>query len=836
MRFLPIIRVFLFVLFATSASYSSANAEPMPELEQLNFFENKIRPILIKHCYECHSAKAESMDSDFSVDTRMGIRSAGSTGNKAIILGNPNASNLLKAIRHEGDLQMPPENKLPKSVIADFKKWIEMGAPDPRDGNPIKILERAKLKKQGKLWSLKKLSLPIPPEVKFKEWPRTPVDRFILASMESKNLFPVQDADNYSLIRRVYFDLIGLPPSPEQVQAFAKNPSVKEYEKIVDSLLASPQFGERWGRHWLDLARYAESSGMEFNFTYPHAWPYRDYVIRSFNNDKPYDRFVTEQLAGDLLPAKNWEERDDNRLATGFLAIGTKRHDAGSTEFTMDLLDDQIKATTEVFLGLTVGCARCHDHKFDPIPTKDYYSMASIFRSTQNLHGTKKIKYSRHPTGLIPFGKDADKREKVYRAHQSKIADLKKQLQRVEKELKERNKKTKNVKKEDRAKNEKAIVKLDSSLQSFKKKIASLEKSPPEKPLYGMGVEEGKPVDLYVAVGGNPSTKGEKAPRGFLSSVSLKDTPKIKTNFSGRLELAKWITDPDNPLTSRVMVNRIWQHLFGRGIVETTNNFGVLGRKPSHPELLDYLATTYIKQGWSTKKMIRSLVLTRTYQLSTHLDESGLSIDPKNVYLWRASPRRLQVEPIRDSMLAVSGELDLTPAKGSTITPVGQKLARDVPYEKLNPDSNHRSVYLPVVRSYPRHMMQEFDFAASTLIVGSRSSETTAKQALFMLNNELVIQQAQAAARLIINKIPKDQTAQVKLIYLRSLSRLPTEEEQETAISYLVKAKEKLNKNVADEIKREELALASFIQMIFSSTEFRYLIQPVSSERQLTSK
>ncbi len=827
MIYLPKISCAVFIL-TICFSPALTLGDDMTQRER-EFFEEKIRPVLVKHCYECHSAKSDTMDGDYSVDTRMGVRAAGSSGEVAIIPGDPNNSPLLKALNYD-EMEMPPDGKLPDSIIADFEKWIKMGAPDPRAGDPFKMRQQADKKKSEQLWSLNKPRFTRLPKVKNKKWSQHPVDRFVLAQMEKKQLHPVADASATALLRRVYFDLIGLPPSPEAVEAFTKNPTKKEYEKVVDSLLKSPRFGERWGRHWLDLARYAESSGMEFNFTYPHAWPYRDYVINAFNKDKPYDRFITEQLAGDLLEAKSQAEKEENLIATGFLAVGPKRHNASGTEFKYDLADDQIKTVSKTFLGLTVACARCHDHKFDPIPTKDYYALGSIFQSTKTLYGTKTIKYSNHPSKLIPFGENAEELNKNYLAHLDQVNKLNIELKKTDGlRLTLENK---DVAKQDK----KAIAEAKEKIKSLKEQIKKLEKNAPKQPKYAMGVEAGKPIDLTVAVGGNPSTKGVKAPRGFLSAVSVQKTPTIDSKSCGRLELARWMTDPSNPIVSRVMVNRIWQHLFGAGIVQTPNNFGAIGKPPTHPELLDFLAITFIENKWSVKKMIRMIVLSRTYQLSTDDDKANANLDPQNVYLWKASARRLEVEPIRDAILAISGELDLTPAQGSTVTPIGQKLARDVPYDKINPPNNKkRTVYAPIVRNYEPHIMQEFNFASSSLVVGQRATTTTAKQALFFLNNDFILQQSDATARLLLKKNPENLDACIRLAYLRALNRQPTATELNTANKYLELAEKTLIEKQSDAAKRRQLALASFVQMVFSSAEFRYLIQPPNEQQTTVS-
>ncbi|MEX0819598.1 MAG: PSD1 and planctomycete cytochrome C domain-containing protein [Pirellulaceae bacterium] len=831
----------LLASIAVLAATGAAEATDTITQADREFFEEKIRPVLMKQCYECHSHDAGSLSADYALDSREGIRAGGATGEPAIVPTDPDSSPLLQALRYE-DLQMPPEEPLPDPVIADFERWIAMGAPDPRVDDPKELRRLADAKSAEKLWSFQPPVKGDVPRVENADWPHTAIDHFVLKRLEGEGLRPIADADSGKLIRRVYFDLIGLPPSPEEVEQFATDPTPESFAAIVDRLLSSPRFGERWGRHWLDLARYAESSGMEFNFTYPHAWPYRDYVIDSFNKDKPYDRFITEQLAGDLLRSSSAEQRDENRLATGFLAVGPKRHNAGTSTFRMEMVDDQIKATTEAFLGLTVGCARCHDHKFDPVPEEDYYALAGIFLSTEALYGTTKIKYSRHPTEKIPFGEDAEERHAEYQAHQKNLKEAEKELSDKKEQLKKLKAKDKEDDKDDTEKSEdeekkteetkkdraKKKKQLEAETKALEEKVKQLKADTPEPPKYAMGATEGKPANTYVAIGGDPGNKGDTVPRGFLSAVPVSDIPSIDDQSSGRLELAQWITSPGNPLTARVMVNRVWHHLFGRGLVPTVNNFGVLGEKPSHPELLDYLAVRFVENDWSTKQLIRAVVLSRVYQLSTRKDADNFQEDPDNVLLWRMTPRRLEVEPLRDALLAVSGQLDAARPEGSTVTPLGQQLARAVAYEKLNPASNHRTVYLPVVRHYTPHMLQEFDFAASSLVVGDRAETTTSQQALFFLNNDFILEQAEATARLLM-KEASDPAVQIRTAYQRTLSRSPTPAELATAREYLQRAAEHLKDEYSEADQRQTMALSSFMQTLFGSAEFRYLIHSPES-------
>ena len=858
-------RLASWVLLAAAMTVSSITlcadspaSEPISQ-DSRELFESHIRPVLVKHCYECHSHETGSLLSDYALDSPDGLRDGGASGQPAVVPGDSDASPLLQALRYEGELQMPPDGQLSDKIIGHFETWVAAGAPDPRSEDRDSLRRKSFAESAAKHWAFQPPVRPEPPAVNDENWPRTDADRFVLAALEERELRPVEDAEPEKLIRRVYFDLIGLPPSPQDVARFVEDPSESHFAKIVDDLLDSPRFGERWGRHWLDLARYAESSGMEFNFTYPHAWPYRDYVIDSFNDDKPYDRFVTEQLAGDLLPSDSPQQRDENRLATGFLAIGPKRHNDRKTSFRMDVVDDQIRTTSEAMLGLTVGCARCHDHKFDPVPTEDYYALAGVFLSTDTLHGTTKIKYSRHPSGLVPFGPDAQERHEKYETHQTKFKEAEEKLsdaetkkEEAEKDLKEAEKKLTKIRerleaesddsqedadeleasrkkqaKEVEAKKER-LETLAGKIEPLKSKLKGLKENAPQPPEYGMGVTEGEIQDTHVAVGGDPGNQGDAVPRGFLSAITLGETPEIEEDASGRLALARWITHEDNPLTARVMANRVWHHLFGRGLVPSVNNFGSIGEPPSHPELLDHLAVDFVDDGWSVKRLIRSLVLSRSYRMSTRKDPGNMQIDPENVWRWRMTPRRLEVEPLRDAILAVSGQIDLKRPDGSTVTQLGQQLARQVSWEKLNPESNRRSVYLAAVRHYAPHMMQEFDVAASSLVVGDRAETTTSQQALFFLNSDFVLEQAVATARSLIDESPDDPAARIRIAYRRAVSRSPTPVELRRATEFVEQTADRLSSVDEDPPENQTLALASFVQTLFGSAEFRYLIHSPS--------
>ncbi|MEO7650901.1 MAG: DUF1549 and DUF1553 domain-containing protein, partial [Bryobacteraceae bacterium] len=518
------------------------------------------------------------------------------------------------------------------------------------------------------------------PAVKGAAWTRGKIDRFILARLEEKNLKPVHDAGRAALLRRATFDLTGLPPTLGEIDAFAKDKSKNAFAKIVDRLLASERFGERWGRHWLDVARYAESMGRTRNYPFPVAWRYRDYVIQAFNQDKPYDQFIREQVAGDLLPAGTPEEKREKVIATGFLAMGAHDlNEADRAQSRMDIVDEQVTAVSRAFVGLTVNCARCHDHKFDPIPTKDYYALAGIFGSTEMLGGLRV-----RPQFNAGYYSDAQLL-KLDGLPAYTIGNAE-EITRKRAEI------------------------LDKTARLKKDRIQArqLAREFGQLPIpenLAMGARDAsKPVNFQVNIRGDAHTLGEVAPRNFVQALyePAADLPKIPDNGSGRLQLAEWLTRRDNPLTARVMANRVWHQLFGRGLVATVDNFGKMGSRPTHPELLDYLAVQFMDQGWSVKKLIREVMLSRAYQLSIDHDEKNFQIEPDNDMLWRANRRRLEVEALRDSMLLVSGQLDLKRPEASPVYrfPLGNEINRGGgKAEPWDVQARYRSVYVPVLRN-----------------------------------------------------------------------------------------------------------------------------------------
>ena len=840
-------RMFSAGLLALAAVASAAD-KPTEKIspDQLAFFEKKIRPVLVAKCYKCHSAESEKVKGGLLLDTREGIRMGGATGH-AVEPGDLKGSLLITAIRGEKkDSLMPPKEKLPAEVIADFEKWVLMGAPDPRDGK-AKLAKKPDLVEGKNFWSFQPVKPVAVPQPKDTKWSTNEIDRFILKKLEEHQLKPVPDADQHSFIRRLYFDLIGLPPTPEQVSAFVKDceAGAKDsatripraaLEKVLNELLASPHFGERWGRHWLDVARYAESTGKERNFAYPEAWRYRDYVIAAFNADKPYDRFLREQVAGDLLPAKDAAQRNELLIATGFLAIGPKGlNERNREQFIMDNVDEQIDVATRAALGVTVSCARCHDHKFDPFTQHDYYAVAGIFKSTETHFGVGGggNGKNRQPSTHIPLVKSyappapmaqAERPVQVASASDSKSTP---ELEaRIKKFIENNPRAAERLKGLTEAEKARMLEKLQANPKfAAKNKPAKNNKYPetPEAPKasgepsgqWAMGVLDGKAADCPIYVRGELEEKGPVIPRGFVTVLGATEPAKIAPGQSGRLELANWLTDPVNPLTARVMANRIWQHLFGEGIVSTPDNFGATGERPTYPELLDYLANRFVANGWSVKQLVRDIVLTRTYQLSSASDAKNFAADPDNDFLWRANPRRLDAESIRDGILAVSGQLNLKPANGSPLSSMTDTDLGKAARSGLKNDARYRSVYLPIVRDMLPEVLDLFDFAEPSLVVAAREVTTVPSQALFMLNSPFVQENAAALAKRF-QGTSADPKERITAAYFTALSRPPTAAEVARAETYL-------KTQATQRGQTPESAMTTFCQALFASAEFRYL-------------
>lgn len=775
------------LLLAIMLPQAAANAE---DAESVDWFEKKIRPVLVKHCYECHSASSKMVGGKLRLDYRDGLLTGGESG-PAASLGKPDSSPLILALNYDG-LEMPPAGKLPDGVIADFEKWIELGLPDPRSRPSGGKSQPDKTVAKEDLWSLQPIvDHPVPQTAS--DWAESSIDHFIAQRHETNGLSPVADASPRDLLRRVSFDLIGLPPTYDEISNFERDFSVERYAEIVDGMLTSLHFGERWGRHWLDVARYAESNGNDRNVIFPHAWRYRDYVIKSFNDDKPFDQFVREQIAGDLIPSDDWRRRDEQLVATGFLTLGSKVLGEGDKDlFDMNLIDEQIDVMSRAFLGLTVSCARCHDHKFDPVPTRDYYALAGVFGSTESLYGpmTNANKYG-FDRPLQPIGENGvalDGPAKAYREKVAEVTGVRNKARssrygfvRKKAALENEEKKTTDTGRlaeiaEEKKTQDAEIAEWDKKIEALDADLKELTDNPPEFPDYCMAVRDlPEPLDCAVRIRGEVKQKGEVVPRGVPSLFDFQQNAQTAKTSSGRLILADWLVDDANPLTARVAVNRIWQHLFGRGLVETPDNFGHMGKRPSHPELLDWLANRLKNNGWSIKQMIREIVLSRTYRLaSTHSAQNDES-DPGNRSLWRARVKRLDAESLRDAMLRVSDELELAPAEGSVIASFEDREFND----RIHPSaeqlsSTHRSVYLPVARYWISDMLREFDFADPSLVVGKRTERTMASQSLFLMNSQFITARAARVAKDIVTQPEVERTTAA---FRKILLRNPTSDE-----------------------------------------------------------
>jgi hypothetical protein len=772
-----------------------------------------VRPLLIKHCYECHSAD-KKQKGNLALDQRAGWESGGDSG-PAIVPGDLKKSLLIEAIHHgDPDLAMPPKKKLSDTDINILEEWVMMGAPDPRDGKITTAAPKIDIAAGRQHWAFQPITQAAAPAVKNTAWPRSDVDRFILARLEKENLTPVADADARTLIRRISLDLTGLPPSPQEVDAFVTSPDVSA---LIDHLLKSPHFGERWGRHWLDVARYAESTGVNWNIPYPLAWRYRDYVIGAFNADKPYDRFLHEQLAGDLLPFQKDAQRNEQLIATGFLAIGQKDLQALTPKiYQMDIVDEQIDCLSRSVMGLSIACARCHDHKFDPIRTEDYYALAGIFTSTEPMSGVMRLKKKDLPvTRLAALAGVPDTMSETQRDDLILATFTAVKLSLTLREKQQVLDKAKQDGKPTVPDLEREVAELtkqqEAELASFEKLNVQDHASLMGK---AMAARDAKPADCPVFIRGESDRPGAIVPRGVPAVLTREsDSPfTITKGGSGRLELARWLTSPTHPLTARVMVNRVWLHLMGAGLVESVDDFGKTGQPPSHPELLDHLAHRFMQNGWSVKQLIREIMLSRVYQLSSAHDASNHDKDAANRLLWRANRVRLDAEALRDALLHVGGALDLKPPQGSPVSATANQIVYYNVKGLFNPltlnrqnlrnpdepappkslegtmkepshargllkrDYRFRSIYLPTIRGGRTEMRQYFDGAAPEEVVGQRAITTVPTQSLFMLNSPFVIDCAKSLATRV-KSTANDPSSQIRQAFEIAFSRSPTPNE-----------------------------------------------------------
>jgi hypothetical protein len=746
------------------------------------FFERNIRPILAEHCWSCHSASAKTSFAGLRLDSKTAL-AKGSDAGAVIVPGNPDQSRLFQALAYQGQTKMPPGGKLPDTVLNGFRTWIEQGALWPveeeKTATPATKQESSR-KPSSDHWAWKPVAKVPPPAVRASAWPKDDVDKFVLAKLESAGLAPVPDAPPEVWLRRVSFDLTGLPPTVEQQAEFLKNPS---YEKAVDRMLASPAFGQRWGRHWLDQTYYADNIEIGRRVPALNAWRYRDYVIDSINRDVPYPRFILEQLAGDQLPWTRPEERRNNLIATGFLALGPwPLVNADKEQLKMDVVDLQVDMVGRTFLGLTVGCARCHDHKFDPITLRDYYGMAGIFASTKTLSGRLHLSvFSNVNSAVLPeLPEELTKRAEAARVYWEKLTAARE----ARDALREKRKPL--------AKESAEAKALDKEIAKANQAVKLLEYMPVGPPMAHAVHDVDLTADCKINIRGNAHQLGAATPRSAIAIPGEDSKLDIADFTSGRKELAQWIGSKDNPLTARVMVNRVWHHLFGSGLFPSIDNLGTRGVAPSHPELLDYLATEFVANGWSLKKLVRRIVLSRTYRLSGDAVKAAIEKDPENRLLWRMSRRRLEAETIRDAMLAVSGAL--RPARGGPALPLnvpGNVNLAEPEFlneeAKLDPEQRyHRSVYLPVLRKsqLPElDILNLFNFPDANQITGARQSTTVPTQALYLMNSPFVQEQAGLLAKLVLSgDLPDSERA--SLLVRRVYARQPHAGEVERLLGY----------------------------------------------------
>ena len=945
------------------------SATPMSAEEDqagVAFFESRIRPVLVQHCYECHSSQADELKGGLSLENAASVVRGGDSGT-AVVGGKPDESLILDALKYDG-LEMPPAGKLPASVIQDFEKWIAMGAPDPREGDAAKPHAPSAINiAAGRMfWAFQPPVKSAIPAVKDAYWPATFIDRFVLADLEAAGIAPSPVIDKARLLRRVTYDLTGLPPTEAELYAFLSDTDPQALAAVADRLLATRSSAEQWARHWLDVARYADSNGGDFNATFHEGWRYRNYVIDAYASDMPYDQFVREQLAGDLLPSDREEDRVRGLIATGFLAVGPKMlSERDKLKLKMDVVDEQVDTVGKVFLGMTLGCARCHDHKFDPIPTTDYYALAGIFRSTDCLDGEIQqyvSDYVRRPLPISP------EHAAALAKHEGEKTELKKQLKSAQDGLKLAETALKSLKSgglqvvvddaqamkvgewkasvftkpfvgegychdDQKEKGKKSIrfvpslpepglyevrvaytagdgrasnvpvtvqhadgkselqlnqrkapgvdgqyhalgqfrfdpatesyvelgttatdghviadavafvavdeladiggmadkAPLEAAIKTAQEQVKAVEtqikthdaSAPPPAPM-AIAIREattGKIADCEICVRGEPRQLGPSVPRGFLQVAMIGETAPLPKEASGRRELADWLADPRHPLTVRVYVNRIWQKLMGEGLVRSVDNFGELGDRPTHPALLDTLTVEFIEHGWSTRWLIRQIVLSQVYSQDSRDRPDVFDKDPENRKLWRANRKRMTAEQLRDSLLVVSGQLQPSDAS-SPVKGMGKLVDDNKPDAKgyEGGESFVRTIYLPIIRNEIPALLTVFDFADPDFVVGRRETTTIPSQALMMLNNPFVAKAAvQTSERMLREASPSDdQRLEWAAVHLWGRSAGPTEQ---------AKIREYLDRERpagADEAALRQ-AWGRTVHAMLTSTEFQFI-------------
>jgi mono/diheme cytochrome c family protein len=757
-------------LAASSLLGNVARAADTAPAQGIDFFEKNVRPVLVAKCQSCHGPKRQQ--GGLRLDSRAVLLQGGDNG-PVVRPGEPDKSLLVKAIRYDGDVQMPPKGKLPEESIAHLTTWIKMGAPWPDETNNANPHSLSVAEVRRTHWAFQPVKAPPLPSVKRTDWVKTPIDAFVLAGLEAKGLTPSPSADRRTLIRRLTMDLHGLPPTPEEVAVFEADRAADADARLVDRLLASPRYGERWGRHWLDVARYADSKGYVFTDErrYPFAYTYRDYVIRAFNEDLPYDQFVLQQLAADQLPLG-----DDKRplAALGYLTLGRR-----FLNNIHDIIDDRIDVTMRGLQAMTVGCARCHDHKFDPIPQKDYYSLYGVFASSVEPKELPLIGQPEQSEALADFEKELAKRK----------ADVEKYRSEHKEELAKKNRK------------------FRDGLRALQKKVDQWQVTAPAAPPRAMVlIDKPYPETPHVFLRGSPNNRGPVVPRQFLEVVAGAKRQPFHRG-SGRLEMARAIADRNNPLTARVLVNRVWLHHFGAALVRTPSDFGLRGDPPTHPQLLDWLASAFMDNSWSIKKLHRLILLSNTYRQTSSDDARLLQMDPDNRQLARMNRQRLDFEAMRDSLLAVAGRLDTT---------MGGRAVELT----TAPFSSRRSVYGFIDRQNLPGLFRTFDFASPDTSTPQRYNTTVPQQALFLMNSPFVIEQARHFLQRPDVAGQTKEEEKIKKIYLLAYGRPADADEIALGLRFLALAR----KN--DDSKKATLSLSAweqYAQVLLLSNEFAFV-------------
>ena len=840
LRWLIVVAVSFFALssFATKGR-AAEDKETEPSRTEIEFFEQEVEPILQNHCFKCHDGES-SIKGGLRLSGRKTILKGGDTG-PAVSLKKPDESLILDAINYRS-LKMPPGGRLSQEKIDVITRWIKMGLPwtpgeetaEPLPSGPPPVNGETK-----RFWSYQPVHRPDVPVVQHNEWIRNPIDAFILKRLEDVNLEPSSPADKEVLIRRTYYDLTGLPPTPKQIESFlqesSRNPK-SAYSDLIDRLLESPHYGERWARHWLDVVRYAESNSYERDETKPFVWRYRDYVIRAFNDDKPYNQFVLEQLAGDEID----EVTPDSMIATGYYRLGIWQDEPVDSEQELfEDLDDLVRTTGEVFLGMTIGCARCHDHKLDPIPQRDYYRLVAFFRNIRRygVRGTDSVK----DASIMTIATEQQRRghEQTVQEYQTQLKQSQNQIAAIEKTVLD---KLSNVEK-DEWKNDNRRVDIlkhhvpgDLKQQEFdryvelRKQRDHLRENKPPALIEALVVKEhGRSAPpTHVLVRGNAHAQGDQVEPGFPTILSPPEPkfvkPKPGVDSTGRrLALAQWIASKDNPSTARVMVNRIWQHHFGRGIVRSSNDFGFQGRPPTHPQLLNWLAAEFLDGDWRIKRLHRLIMLSNAYQMSSLANDTALAKDPTNDLFWRFNMRRLSAEEIRDSILAVNGSLNRRKMFGPSIfTPIPSEVLAGqsrpgANWGKSSPeDCARRSIYIHVKRSLVVPMIASFDGPDTDTSCPVRFATTQPTQSLAMLNSDFIVKQSGKFAEFLRQSSGGDLVQQVSIGLRRTMQRMPSEQEIQRSVRLIGILKQKYNLSEHD-------ALQQFCLAAINLNEFLYL-------------